>query len=326
MSQASPMELYRRSCFATAKSSPMWCSLPGGEEAECVECGYETSWLSPDSRVCCPWCWDWFSGDQTVVPISPPPEWASALVERRIALFCCSQRRVPELRWGWIANGKKLCKLGLSAACVVCKKHIRWVDPKDYAHMLPARPPIDLGLGEVHDARVRSDVDNYVPPPREADPYKRARDRVVATHGVYETVLMGTAARLYLDDRGVICCTLPWGVIPTAHVNAIRESSVELKCAMIEDVHWQLSAVAISPHVFHVHPQDRQRRALHAAYLRGAYVPKQPYPPGFLVQEVVDMERDALGLSLTERAYAGWEGDHRFSDAVAVRTTSLGLF
>lgn len=322
-----PRDAYRAECNAIALADPRWSQ---GDGDDCVACSAWTRWLDPKGTIRCPSCWPWLTDpDADSVPSLKAPLQKLAN-NQKLPCRNCDAKEYPVYDWRWV--GKTVKKLALQASCALCKRYIKWMDIRQYEFYAPPRPPVRLETNDVwtlfelekeHEHLTYLDLEETQRKSKAAapkapwnaaiEPLDRVRMCAELYFGkTYDKAVMLPAAerrilaRLYLDKDGFLCCTKPWTNVPD-----VRLCAAKIVKVIKEDFFFQLRALEVSPHVMHLAPQDTWRAALLDCWKTGDKATMARFeestsyfhegPPGLALDEVIEMEVDALGVSLTER-------------------------
>ncbi len=333
----SPREAYRRECNAVAATDPRWSKVAALDD--CIVCGSSTPWRFK-AKPKCAGCHSWLKDpDADTLPLLAPPVVIRPLTDAaRLLCVNCGEKAIPTYDWYWAGSGKKK-KLALGAYCISCKKWIKWVNAATYGPHAPPKPPVYMEPDEeylfedfaepaeqkgnffevVGEGSGKKQSKEPLPPPPKDKPITPL-ERAALCVRLYEK-----GEKLYLNAKGEICCT-NWDNLPDVITYGLKSCATRLKKAMIEDIYFQLRACEVSPHVLHVHPQDKGRLARIEAWKKGERKGLSDRGPELTVTEVVEMERESLGLSPTARALEKYERFMEHTDAQPVAVDTGGLF
>lgn len=341
MTDLSPRELYRRECAEIVSKDQRWTKHDSGDD--CVVCGAYISWRDPKGQPRCPMCWDWASDPLApAIPLNPIP--TSGIKRSLSPMPCdaCDFVGQPILEWQWTNEDNS--RLAIGAYCVSCRTWIKWLPIKTHEEYAPPRPPVGVGVADQllfdlesegrHSGYSDTSAGNLAKSTKGALP-PAPIEKPVSLYYLPKAwaSILASNGMLYLNEDGNICCTRPWNMLKSADAIAIKRRAHIVKQAMIEDVHWQIRASQRSPHVIHVHHQDRARLAVIAAW-ESAGRPAMtgttgdrvlPDIPEFPISTVVQMEREVMGgYSHTAMALAEHEKNQLHCDAKPFLTGTNG--
>lgn len=309
-------EAYRRECIAIASSDKRWAKGSQASMDDCSVCNGSTTWRFRGKHKC-PWCHRWLQDSEAdSIPMLPEPVFLRPLTETS-HLKCenCQDKGLPAYEWHWA--GVKRKKLALGAHCQACQCWIKWVSIPSYGPYAPPKPPVKMAPDEEYlfddlEADATKQQGNFfesvgegdstkkkgkepVPPPPKKGKALSPLERCVLCVRLYEH-----GERLYLNEKGEVCCT-NWEAMPDPVTYGLKQCAARLKKAIIEDIYFQLRACETSPHVLHLHPQDKGRRIVFEAWKKGDRTNIDDHAPGLTIDEICEAEKESLGVSLTRR-------------------------
>lgn len=310
------LSAFHLECRDIAEDDQRWWACPD-EASPCRSCGRETAWVAPDGNPTCPWCWDWASDAKATRRPAAPPVAPPAPDLAPMPCANCGAQESPRVSWRVV--GKKKKKLVIAASCVQCKRWIRWL-PSAYKRYAPPIPPIEIKrsgatLIETKEDAVEPTKSGYIdtsgssgrkqkewlPPPPDDKPVEPL-ELAVALERLWKT-----GARLHLNEGGEVSCSNPWHEIPAAVADPIIACAGRVKAMMVEDILWQIGAVARG-HVIHIVPGDQYRADVVKRWEAAGRPVTEDRPPEPTLDDVEEMEREALDRSPTERAISRRKG------------------